>query len=223
MLKTMRHHAKYFYVLFFIVILSFIFWGVGTVDKSDPAGIVAEVEKVKITGDEYWKAYERTFNFYKEIYREKFDEEMQKKLNLKENVLNSLIDSKVLLVAAKKDGITVGDDELNEAIRNEPAFMKNGSFDRDVYTNRLRLNRLTPESYEAAKRQEMTIAKMRRIIELGAILPAEDLSKVSGDEQTVRQIREAVAGNAREMAVKSYVEGLKKGMKIKINKDIIAS
>lgn len=223
MLKAMRHHAKYFYVLFFIVILSFIFWGVGTVDKTEKGSIVAEVDHLKISGEEYWKAYDRTFGFYKEIYKEKFDEEMQKKLNLKENVLNSLVESKVLLLAAKKDGIAVSDDELNEAIRNEPAFMTNGAFDRDVYMNRLRLNRLTPEAYESAKRQEMTINRMRSIIELGATLPEADLAKLSGDEQTVKQIRDAMVNSAKEKVLKSYVEGLKKGMKIKINKDVMSS
>lgn len=223
MLKAMRHHAKYFYVLFFIVILSFIFWGVGTVDKTDPGRTVAEVGQLKISGEEYWRAYDRTFGFYKEIYKEKFDEEMQKKLNLKENVLNSLVENKVLLLAAKKDGIEVSDDELNEAIRNEPAFMTNGAFDRDVYMNRLRLNRLTPETYESAKRQEMTITRMRSIIELGATLPEAELAKLSGDEQTVRQIRDAMVNSAKEKALKSYVEGLKKGMKIKINKDVMSS
>lgn len=219
----MRHHAKYFYVLFFIVILSFIFWGVGTVDKTEKGSIVAEVDRLKISGEEYWRAYDRTFGFYKEIYKEKFDEAMQKKLNLKEAVLNSLIDNKVLLLAAKKDGITVSDDELNEAIRNEPAFMKNGSFDRDVYQNRLRLNRLTPEAYESSKRQEMTASRMRRMIELGAGLSEADLAKVSGDENTVKQIRDAMMSNAKERVLKSYIEGLKKGMKIKINKDVLAS
>lgn len=223
MLKTMRHHARYFYVLFFIVILSFIFWGVGTVDKTEKGSVVAEVGNLKISGEEYWRAYDRTFGFYKEIYKEKFDEAMQKKLNLKENVLNSLVENKVLFLAAKKDGISVSDAELNEAIRNEPAFMTNGAFDRDVYQNRLRLNRLTPETYEAAKRQEMTISRMRRIIELGAVLPEADLAKLAGDEQTVKQIRDAMLGSAREKVLKSYVEGLKKGMKIKINKDVMSS
>jgi peptidyl-prolyl cis-trans isomerase D len=223
MLKSMRHHAKYFYVLFFIVILSFIFWGVGTVDKTEKGSIAAEVDNLKISSEEYWRAYDRTFGFYKEIYKEKFDEEMQKKLNLKENVLNSLVESKVLLLAARKEGISVSDDELSEAIRNEPAFIKNGAFDRDVYQNRLRLNRLTPETYESSKRQEMTINRMRRVIELGAVVPETDLAKLSGDEQTIKQIRDAMVSSAREKALKSYIEGLKKGMKIKINKDVLSS
>ena len=163
MLKVMRHHAKYFYVLFFIVILSFIFWGVGSVDKTDRRDVVAEVGKYKITGEEYSRTYGRMFDFYRDMYKEKFDEEMQKKLNLKEGVLYSLVNNRVLLIAAKENGITVTDDELNEAIKNEPAFTKNGSFDMEVYQNRLRLMRLTPEAFEAAKKQELILAKMRRL------------------------------------------------------------
>jgi len=125
----MRQNAKYFYVLFFIVILSFIFWGVGRVGDSGKGGVVAEVGQYKITAEDYWRTYDRTFKFYRDLYKEKFDEDMQNKLNLKEAVLNSLIDSRVMLIAAKQNGITVSDEELNDAIRNEPAFMQNGAFD----------------------------------------------------------------------------------------------
>jgi parvulin-like peptidyl-prolyl isomerase len=222
MLKTMRHHAKYFYVLFFIVILSFIFWGVGTVDKTEKGSTVAEVDKYKISSEDYWRAYDRAFNFYKEIYKEKFDEEMQKKLNLKESILNSLIENRVLLIAAKNNGVSVDDDELNEAIRNDPAFMKNGSFDNEIYVNRLRLNRLTPEAYESLKRQEMTVNKVRRVIELSAVLPEGDAAQISGDEKTAGQLRNAMLNSAKDKTVKAYIEGLKKGMKIKIHKDVIS-
>jgi len=224
MLKAMRHHAKYFYVLFFIVILSFIFWGVGTVDKSDRGNIVAEVGKYKITGEEYYRTYDRMFNFYRDMYKEKFDEEMQKKLKLKEGVLNSLVDNRVLLVAAKENDITVTDDELNEAIKNEPVFMKNGSFDSEVYQNRLRLMRLTPETYENAKREELILTKMRRLVELSAAVPTGDeLAKISAsDDQSTKELQDAVVGNAKAAALRAYIEGMKKGMKIKVYTDRIS-
>ena len=53
MLMSMRKHAKYFYVLFFIVILSFVFWGVGTVDKTGGAESIAEVGNYKITAQKF--------------------------------------------------------------------------------------------------------------------------------------------------------------------------
>ena len=222
MLKMMRHHAKYFYVLFFVVILSFLFWGVGSVDKTSSGGIVAEVGKQKITQEEYYRAYDNAFKFYRNLYKEKFDEEMQKKLNLKDSVLNSLIGNRVLLLAAEENGIEVSDEELNEAITNEPAFMKNGVFDSQVYQNTLRISRMTPEVYEPMKRQELVIAKMSRLIELSANPPVMDLSGISADDQTLKAMKDALLNDARDKAVKSYINVYKKSLKIKEYRQLIS-
>ena len=222
MLKMMRHHAKYFYVLFFVVILSFLFWGVGDVDKTSSGGIVAEVGKQKITQEEYYRAYDNAFKFYRNLYKEKFDEEMQKKLNLKDSVLDSLIGNRVLLLAAEENGIEVSDEELNEAITNEPAFMKNGVFDSQVYQNTLRLSRMTPEVYEPMKRQELVIAKMSRLIELSANPPVMDLSGISADDQTLKAMKDALLNDARDKVVKSYINAYKKSLKVKEYRQLIS-
>lgn len=222
MLKMMRHHAKYFYVLFFIVILSFLFWGVGTVDKTSSGGIVAEVGKHKITQEEYYRAYDNAFRFYKDLYKEKFDEEMQKKLKLKDTTLDSLIGSRLLLLAAAENGMKVSDEELNEAIINEPAFMKNGVFDNQLYQNTLRLSRITPEAYESMKRQELTVTRMTRLIELSAAPPAIDLGKLSADEQALTALKKAMLNDAKDKAVKAYIDGYKKSIKIKEYRQLIS-
>lgn len=224
MLKAMRKHAKYFYVLFFIVILSFIFWGIGTVDKTGGEEVVAEVGKYKITSQDYWKTYDRIFHFYREIYKEKFDEETEKKMNLKENILDSMINERVLLIAAKEAGISISDEELQDSITHEPAFMKNGVFDKDIYLNRLRLNRTTPEAYEKSKRQELMLDKITRLIELSVDVSDINsyLEQVSGDTQAAKAISAQMLNDRRGKAVKSYIEGLKKQIKIKINKQLIA-
>lgn len=222
MLKIMRHHAKYFYVLFFIVILSFLFWGVGKVDQTSSGGIVAEVGKQKITQEEYYRAYDNAFRFYKDLYKEKFDEEMQKKLKLKDTVLDSLIGNRVLLYAAAENGIKVSDEDLNEAIANEPAFMKNGVFDSQVYENTLRLSRLTPELYESMKRQELVLARMTRLIELSVSPSLIDLPNISADEQTVKSLKDAMLNDARAKAVKAYIDGYKKSLKIKEHRQLIS-
>ena len=225
MLKAMRQHARYFYVLFFIVILTFIFWGVGTVDKTGGVEVIAEVGKYKITAEDYWRTYDRVYRFYREIYKDQFDEEMEKKMNLKENVLNSMINERVLLTAAQKAGITVSDEELQDSIAREPAFMKNGVFDKDVYVNRLRLNRITPEEFERSQKRELTVSKMRRLVELSVDVPGSAEDAVSPDAsngQATRMIQQAMLNDLREKALNSYIEGLKRNMKIKVNKDLIA-
>jgi peptidyl-prolyl cis-trans isomerase D len=223
MLKGMRKHAKYFYVLFFIVILSFIFWGIGPKDISNGVEIVAEVGRYKITADEYWKVYDGVYRFYRELYKEKFDDEMEKNLKLKEKVLDQMVNERVLLIAAQEEEIQTSDEELQDAITRDPAFMKNGVFDKGVYLNRLKMNRMTPELFENLKRQELTLTKMRRMIELAvdvtdmesAALPA------SGNEQLATMLSQTMLNDKKEKAIQAYVEGLKKQIKIKVNKQVI--
>jgi hypothetical protein len=223
MLRGMRKHAKYFYVLFFIVILSFIFWGVGSVDKTGGVEVVAEVGKYKITTEEYWKTYDKIYRFYREIYKDKFDEETEKKMKLKESVLDSMINERVLLMAAQKAGITASDEELQESIAREPAFMKNNVFSKEIYLNRLRLGRITPEAFESMKRQELTITKMKQLIEVSVDATDIDaqLPQTSGNEQAEKMLLQAIVSDKKEKALKSYVEGLKKNTRIKVNKQLI--
>jgi len=222
MIKLLRKHAKFFYVFFFIIIASFVLWGVGTVDKTGGTVIVAEVGKYKVTAQEYWQSYENVYRFYREIYRDKFNEEMEE--NLKEMVLDSIINEKVLLIAAKEAGIGVSDEELQESIMNEPMFMRNGVFDKQVYYNRLRLNRITTEEYENSKRRELTIMKMRRLIEASVDVTDMDseLQQLSGDERSMKMMSQALLNEKKEKAVRSYVEGLKKKITVKINTEPIS-
>ena len=217
----MRHHAKYFYVLFFVVILSFIFWGVGTVDKSSNAETIAEVGKYKISARDYARVYEGMYKFYRDLYKDKFDEEMQKKLKIKEKAIDTLVSQTVLLIAAEENGITVSDDELKEAVMNEPAFMKDGVFDNGVYQNVLRFSQLTPGAYEVKKREELAIGKMTRLIQTSAPAADANLDTVSADEQTKKMIRDAMMNDAKEKLVQAYVEGLKTKMKVKINTQLL--
>lgn len=221
MLYFMRKHAKYFYVFFFLIIISFIFFYVGPIDKSTTVP-VAEIGKEKITLEEYWKTYERARDFYRDLYKEKFDEELEKKLKLREKVLDSLIEEKVLLLAAKDLGIKVKDEELEEAITHEQAFTRNGVFDREIYLRTLQLNRITPELFENAKRQELTLIKMKRLIGESVDLTDSEIKQITGDDQTIMALRQAVLLDKREKAIKSYVDGLKKQMKIKINAQLIS-
>jgi len=223
MIKAMRKHAKYFYFLFFIVILSFIFWGIGGVDKTGESEIIAEVGKYKIPAQEFWRLYERTSRFYREIYKDNF-EEMVKTMNLKEKILDSMVDEHILLISAQEMGIHISEQELQDAITNEPMFMRNGIFDKEIYVNRLKLNRLTPKAYENLKSQELTIKKMRRLIELSVDTSAIDsqLGQVSGNEQIAKMLREQMLRDRKEKAVKSYIEGLKKKIKVVIHKELIS-
>src|SRR5208337_4482808 len=202
MLKSMRKHARFFYVLFIIVILSFIFWGVGTVDKSS-APSVAEIGKEKITGEEFWRAYDQMRATLRETYKDQFNEEMEKKLKLKEVVLSSLIAEKVLAVAASDMGVTVSDQELQDVITHEPSFMRDGVFNRNTYFRVLQIERQTPEMFESSLRQQLISAKMRQLIWSSAVVNPLDLRNISGDEKAVNEKMQAIVMSNRNEALAS--------------------
>jgi peptidyl-prolyl cis-trans isomerase D len=221
MLQAMRKHARYFYVLFFIVILSFVFWGVGTVDKPTSVSL-AEIGSEKITAEEYWRTYDRMREVYREMYKGQFTEEVEKNLNLKETVLNALVEERVLLQSARELGMTVTDKELQDTITSDPRFMRDGAFRKDVYFRTLELNRLTPEMFESSMRQQLIILKIKRLIWSSVDLSQQDVQGVQGDDPQKSAARQAILSEKRNIAVKSYVDGVKQRMNIKLNMQLIS-
>jgi peptidyl-prolyl cis-trans isomerase D len=215
----MRKHAHYFYVLFVIVILSFIFWGVGPLDKTTDLTI-AEVGREKIQAEEFWRAYENARSMYRQIFRDQFSEELEKKLNLKEAVLESLINERVMLATAADMGITVSDIELQDAIQSNPQFKRDGVFKKEVYFRTLQLNRLTPEQFERAERQKMVISKLKSIIWASVDAIPTELPPAEDAKQAQEMNRSLAA--KRDLALKSFIEAAKASMQIKINRERIA-
>jgi peptidyl-prolyl cis-trans isomerase D len=219
MLKVLRKHARYFYVLFILVILSFIFWGVGTVDQSTKTAVVTIGEE-QITIEEFWRAFDRTADIYRELYQAEFDDAMQDEL--RQIVLKSLMQERVLFIAAREAGITVSDDELQEAITNDPTFIRDGAFSSDIYLRALELNRMTPQYYEAAKRRELTVAKMRRLIEDSVDLTPAEKQGISGSPETQKALRQTMLETKRQAAFKSFINGLIKQMPMTVDTQLIS-
>lgn len=221
MLESMRKHARFFYFLFVIIIISFVFWGVGTVDKSTSVSL-AEINGEKISVEEYWRTYERIRNIYKEAAKGQLGEDFEKKLRLKEMVLNNLVEEKVLLVSAGQMGVTVTDDELQKSIMNDPRFLRDGVYRKDVYFKTLDLNRLTPESFEASVRQQLILNKLRGLIEASVDLSPSDIKDLPADEQKAAEIKREALSNKRAAALRSFVEAAKQKMNVKIKMELIS-
>lgn len=221
MLHFMRKHAKFFYVFFFLVIISFIFLYVGPIDKNQNP-VVVEIGKDKVYLDEYWRAYDNLRNFYRDIYKDKFTPEMEEKLNLKEKTLKKLIEERLLLMKAADMGIYVSDEELQKAIMSEPAFQRDGVFNRNIYLRTLQLNRLTPAYYEAAKRNELILKKMRNLIEDSVDLTPLDTSLFKGNKKFLDLIKNSLLTDKKNKVLDSFVETLKKQYNVKIHSEYIS-
>lgn len=214
----MMRSNKFFsvFLLGFLTIaitIVFVFWGIGP--QQNPSDvIIAEIDKSRISLSEYELAYESAYRRAREVY--KTNEEIEK-LNLRNRVLDELIDRIVLMNAAKDAGITVSEDEVREVIMNEPAFKKDGIFDKNVYIRRLKLSRMTAGRFESKIMEDLFINKIRRLIGETAELTEIDADFPDMEKDVRDQLIEGFLFAKRERAVKAYVEGLKRSAEIKIN------
>lgn len=221
MLKSMRKNTRYYSVILVVIIASFVLWGVGTAPDESEKLYVATVEDYKISFDEYWRAYQRVFDSYREVYKEKFDEEMVKKLRLKEMVLNELIEDRVLDIAAGDMGIKVSDFELEEAIIKNPAFQQNGVFRRERYLRILASSRIPVSVYEESVRSGLAVSRLRNLIASTIELLPQELAGVEGERELVESLTEGILNDKRERAIKTFAEGLKLRMRVTVSSELI--
>ncbi len=221
MLEFMRKNAKFFYVFFFLIIISFIFLyaKVPGGNYNDP--VLATVGDFKIRLSEYWRAYENLREYYRNLYKGQLDQKKEEELNLKKKTIDALIENRLLLKKALDLGLTVTDRELEEAIISNPLFQKDGVFRRDIYENTLRANRLTPAEYEEAKKRELLLQKVRSLITDSVTLTDEDLKGIKADEKVLKQIKEAILTSKRQEFYRSYLNALKKETPIRVNWKLI--
>lgn len=220
MLELMRSH-KFFSVFLLsaitiVIIVTFVFWGIGPKDNPQK-GILAQVDNEVIRLDEYWRVYE---NEYKRLKETNPSDEETKKLG--ERVLDSMIDRMVLVVIAKKAGIRVSEDELQNEITKIPYFQKDGVFDPEVYRRALKLNRLTPQAFEEQLRNDLIFLKMSRLIRETAELTEDEKKMIDIFKQSNPQIAEMVLANKGNQNLKAYIESLKRGLSIKVNRELIS-
>jgi peptidyl-prolyl cis-trans isomerase D len=217
----MRSH-KFFSVfvvsaITIMISVAFIFWGIGPKDNPE-VQFVAKVEGERIMLDEYYRAYDNQYKRLKEQYS---DEEIEK-MNMPERVINSLIDRRVLLIAAERAGITVTEKELQDEIVNQPGFQRDGVFDVNVYENRLRLNRLSPQIYENALMSDMIIEKMSRLIGETAELSSEEskmLESIEGGNKD--QLAQIFLRSKSGQAVQAYIASFRRQLDISVKREMI--
>jgi len=164
MLRFMRRYATGYLVkgLFGIIIVVFIFWGVGSFRGGEK--VVAEVGSHKITIVEYQESYNRLFNFYKMIYKDRFDDTVVNQLKIKEKAMDELVDKYVLLTKAKEMGLGVSERDFSEYIANIDAFKRDGKFNQNVYAEILKRNNIDPKEFERSEKARLLTSKLINII-----------------------------------------------------------
>ena len=163
MLDMLRSKAQSttFQVTILVIILVFIFWGVGrNNDNRGGANAVATVNGETITYREYQKQYNKTVDSLRDQFGGSLPSGILDQLNVKQQVVNKLIQSALLRQGAAKIGLYVSDKELQNAIKKMEAFNNNGVFDVQRYEQILAGSRMTVSQFEEGMRYDLLTSKV---------------------------------------------------------------
>lgn len=161
MLDFMRRKAQSTYIqaTILIIILVFVFWGVGTSQKGGPDAI-ATVNGQSISAQEYQRNYNQTIGRYQEQFGGTLPAGLLEALNLKQQVLNQMIQELVMQQGAKEAGLIVGSEEVRKVIQNMDAFREEGIFKLDRYKKLLASSKMTTTDFENNVRNDLLQTKI---------------------------------------------------------------
>jgi len=125
-----------------IIILPFVFWGMGDVFRGGNQNVIATVESQKISTQEFMN-YIRQTNLNEEQIKS------LPKTDLIEQILSQYIGRKVMALEIGKIGVVVSDNALRNIIKNDKLFYKDNKFSRTKYEKFLIKSGLTAPQFEA--------------------------------------------------------------------------
>jgi peptidyl-prolyl cis-trans isomerase D len=169
MLDFMRKNAQSWgvKVLFGLIVVVFVFWGVGSF-RNNKNAILATVNERPIMIKEFGRAYERTLQDIRNR-ESSLSQEQIESMDLKNRVFNQLISSTLLSQKAREWGLTISARQLRESIGQIQVFQnEDKQFDPQRYKAVLKANRLTPGQFEQDQTHNLLMEKVRSYIQLPA-------------------------------------------------------
>jgi peptidyl-prolyl cis-trans isomerase D len=199
-------------------------WGFG----EQTGNAVANVGDLTVSRDEFRRAYENMYRFYKEKVPGEFKDEA-----IKQFVIDQLVANRLWLIAAKDMGLTVSDEDLRDMIVNIPDFQKNGAFDPELYQRLLAANHLTPAIFEAAQYKEILGNKARMVVRESVALTPAEISEAQAlmtrpqDSDPTKaatakdRILQDMLLQKQQRALVAFEESLKTRVPIKIHRELL--
>jgi peptidyl-prolyl cis-trans isomerase D len=192
MLEFIRQNAQSWgiKVLFGIIILVFVFWGVGSF-RGNQKKVLATVNEREIGTKEFFRVYEQQLQQMRQQQGDVSYEQL-KQMDFKQQVFQRMVDSMLLLDQARELGMFATSAEVRGAVMNMEVFKgESQSFDSARYEALLRANQMTPAQFEADVQTDLVRQKLQSYV----------LSPVQVADSEARALFEYV----QEKAVMDYV------------------
>ncbi len=178
MLEYMRRKAQSTYIqaTMLIIIVVFVFWGVGT-NRGNGQRAVVTVNGDAVSLAEYQQTYDQAVKRVRDQLGGNLPPGMLKNMGLKEKVISELTQRLLLRQAAYRMGIMVTDDEVRDKIAGMEAFKNNGTFDPEWYRQILASSRISATRFEAGIKNDILTGKLMDFISAFAEVADSELKE----------------------------------------------
>ena len=184
MLTSIGKHSKSLFlkILVGIIILPFIFWGMGDVFRGGNQNIVANIDSEKVS----------TKEFIEYLNRLGLSDEQRKnvaKNNTIEKILSEYIGKKIINLEINEKEIVISDETLREIIKNEKTFFKDNKFSRTEYEKFLLTSSITAVSFENNIVEQEAKRQLLRYLSDGIKIPHFLVQKEFNKENQNKRIK----------------------------------
>ena len=171
MINDIRRYRRALQVGLAVVIAAFIaslfVFGSSGFNGGPSGDAVATVNGETIPFDRFQRRYQAYLDAYSRVYRERFSPALAEQLGLPQQVLDDLVQEALVVQRARREGLEVGDEELNAQLHAVEAFHDGGRFSLTRYQEFLRRRGMTAAAFERDVRRELTRMKMEGAIRSG--------------------------------------------------------
>lgn len=176
MLKSMRNNVKSLSWTLWLVILAFIGfifvqWGSGRFESEGLDRDVAAVGRYKISGEEFKKNLSKNIEMYSKQFKNNLNRQTINQLGIAEQVLQGMVSGLIIQGEAEKLNLEVSESELRDAIRNYPAFQRDGRFiGSEEYERLLAYNQMSVLDFEKSLKNDLLSEKLKELATAGQVL-----------------------------------------------------
>ncbi|WP_147195808.1 peptidylprolyl isomerase [Pantoea sp. CCBC3-3-1] len=200
-----------------LIILSFILTGVGNYLIGGNGDYAAKVNGQEISRAQLERAFSNERSRQQQMLGEQFSQLASNPAymqQIRQQALSQLVDEQLLDQYAKELKLAISDDQIKQAIFNQPAFQTNGKFDNARYLAIINNMGLSAEQYAQALRKQLTTQQLiAAVTGTDYMLPGEteSLAALVSQERLVREATINVAALAAKQTVsdedvKNYYE-----------------
>jgi peptidyl-prolyl cis-trans isomerase D len=217
MISSFRNFAKTKFagLLVFIMIIPFVFWGMGSMFSSGNTNNIAKINKINISTQEFIDHINNS-NIPQQTIRENLDK------NIIEELLSTLVSTTLLDLEVKDFDLIISENTLLKKIKTNKNFLnESGKFERIKYEKFLLENNQSAPAFELRLRGRELQKNLFDYIGAGTVVPEFLVNKIFEEENKKIEIEfinlqnfYKKKDNISDLDIKKFVDENKENLKV---------